>query len=339
MNQQLAIDVSDTSQIGESRRAAALVSNRAGLDETQAGKVAIIVTELATNLVRYAKDGTILLRGQSAEGEGPTVEIWSIDSGPGFDVGRALKDGFSTGGTAGNGLGAIQRLASTFDLYSIQPAGTVIAARVTNSLGSSNDAPESFQCSCISRPAPRETACGDAWRLAKRPDSFAFMIADGLGHGPDAAAAADLAASAFDKDPFADVNAVIESLHRATSGTRGAVVAIANLDRCRRLLRYSGVGNISGTLFSPGTRQGLSSHNGIVGSRLPRLKAFEYELPSSGILIMHSDGLQTRWTLEAYPGLAQRHPAVIAGVLFRDFYRDRDDVTILIGAWRDGGTK
>jgi hypothetical protein len=242
-------------------------------------------------------------------------------------------DGYSTGGTPGNGLGAVQRLATEFEVYSIQPSGTAIVALVGD-----RRTPESgfVRWSCLSLPARGETVCGDAWRFSQQAGIAAFMIADGLGHGPDAAAASELAGTVFEGAPFGEVGEFIEQTHRSMVGTRGAAVAIARLDGRNGTLHYAGIGNISGTLISSSSRQGLSSQNGIVGARLPRTRSLEYAAPDSGVLIMHSDGLQTRWTLESYPGLARAHPALIAAVLFRDFFRGRDDVTVLVGTWQGG---
>lgn len=63
-----------------------------------------------------------------------------------------------------------------------------------------------------------------------------------------------------------------------------------------------------------------------------RRQAFTYPWSPDAVVVLHSDGLRTRWRLDAYPGLARRHPSLIAGVLYRDFARRRDDVTVLVVA-------
>jgi hypothetical protein len=95
-------------------------------------------------------------------------------------------------------------------------------------------------------------------------------------------------------------------------------------------VRYTGVGNISGVLAGGERSRGLASQNGTVGLQLRKVQAFDYEWPPRGLLVMHSDGISNRWQLDTYPGLAQRHPAVVAGVLWRDFGRGRDDATIVV---------
>jgi hypothetical protein len=60
-----------------------------------------------------------------------------------------------------------------------------------------------------------------------------------------------------------------------------------------------------------------------------RIQEFTYPWPDDALLIAHSDGLITRWRLDVYPGLEQRHPGIIAGMLYRDARRERDDVTVV----------
>jgi hypothetical protein len=83
-------------------------------------------------------------------------------------------------------------------------------------------------------------------------------------------------------------------------------------------------------LLSPAGSRGLFTHNGTVGAQVRKVQEFEYAWPDGGLLVMHSDGLQTRWSMDPYPGLMARHPAVVAGVLYRDFQRGRDDATVLV---------
>jgi anti-sigma regulatory factor (Ser/Thr protein kinase) len=329
MSHSTVVPVVEASQVGEARRAAARASAAAGLGEAAAGKVAIVTTELANNLHRYATGGRILLR-VIAGPAGRGVEVLSVDAGPGMpDPDRCLQDGFSTGGTPGNGLGAVKRLSAEFDVFSASPGGTVILSRVWDAGGLPKTNGRAAAWGAVALPAPGEEVCGDAWRSAERDGGFSLAIADGLGHGPLAKEAADAVCLAYDADAFAGPTRVLEAAHRAASGSRGAAVAVAELDSASGVLRYAGVGNIAGTLLSPGGSRGLFTHNGIVGVQMRKVQGFEYPWPHNGLLVMHSDGLQSRWTLDPYPGLYARHPAVVAAVLARDFTRGRDDVTVV----------
>jgi anti-sigma regulatory factor (Ser/Thr protein kinase) len=337
----VVIQVSESSQVGEARRVATRLAEATGFAETGAGKVGIVVTELANNLLRHAKGGELLVRasdewacgeqGSNEPGE-ICLEAIAIDRGPGMeDVGRCMRDGFSTGGTSGTGLGAVRRLSSEFAVHSA-PGGTVVFSRVAADAAASPppDRRGAFEWAALSVAAPRETACGDAWRLASRDGVLSLMIADGLGHGPLAADAAALAAGVFARDPFAPLPSFVNAAHDAMRGSRGGALAAAQIDPAGGAMRYVGVGNIAGSLITPEGSRGLFSHNGTAGVQMRKVQQFEYPWPDNALLVMHSDGLQTRWALDAYPGLSLQHPAVIAAVLYRDFCRGPDDATVVV---------
>jgi anti-sigma regulatory factor (Ser/Thr protein kinase) len=327
---QVAVPVSEGSQVGEARRVAVRLATAIGFDERCCGEVAIVATELATNLARHARQGTLLIQGLDLPA-GPTLELLSVDAGPGMaDVSACLRDGFSTVGTAGNGLGAVRRLSAEFDLYSM-PAGTVILSRIRSAAANSTASAE-YDWAAIAVPAPNETVCGDAWCVALTPGGAVVMVCDGLGHGPLAAEAAARAVAVFHECPPDDAAALIERAHLSLTGSRGAVMAVATVGAAG--LRYAGVGNIGGVVTGGERARGLPSQNGTVGVQMRKVQALDYDWPSGGRLFMHSDGLTSRWSLDSYPGLGSRHPAVQAGVLWRDCARGRDDATIVVLARR-----
>jgi hypothetical protein len=180
----------------------------------------------------------------------------------------------------------------------------------------------------VSTPAPHEQVCGDAWRVAERDGEIAVMMADGLGHGPLAAEAALRAACSFEEQAFAGPGAFCDRAHVALNGSRGAALAAAHATG--PVLRYAGVGNISGSIVSHADSRGMFSQNGIVGVQMRKAQQLEYEWSDRAVLIMHSDGLTSRWSIHAYDGLFAKHPAIIAATLHRDHVRGRDDATILV---------
>lgn len=303
------------------------IGERGRMNEADLGRVPLIVTELATNLFLHASGGEVIIRMLTAEA-GSGLEIIALDRGPGIaDLQRCMADGYSRGGTRGCGLGAVRRLSTEFDIYSLQPAGTVVVSRVLEG-GPRTES----QFSAISVPAPGETECGDGWQLRFAENKLATTVADGLGHGPLAAKAAAEALALFDGGWFDTPVSYLEAAHSALNTTRGAAIAIAQVDLSRQNLRYAGVGNISGSLIGYGQEKGhaLLSCNGIVGATIRKLQQFDHEWQNGDLLIMHSDGLTDRWKLSDYPGLARAHTGVIAGVLYRDANRGRDDATILV---------
>lgn len=326
--------VEDETRVGEVRRHAGGLARSCGLDEEDEGRVALVVTELGTNLVKHARGGMILLRALR-DGRRAGLEILALDRGPGIaDIAAALRDGFSTASTPGNGLGAVRRLAEEFDIYSRAPSGTVVLARMWPRKRAAEAAPsDALAVGAVCIPHPGETVSGDDWDARITPRGCRVMVADGLGHGPLAREAALSALSVFrTASPGAEPAAVVEDCHAALRATRGAAIALADLDGGGGSVRYSGVGNIATSLFdgSGGALQHAVSMNGTAGLGTVRARGFTYPWPADGILVMASDGIATRWSLEEHRGLAARDPSIIAAVLFRDHARGRDDATVVV---------
>lgn len=320
----IMIPLDEPSRVGEARRAALRVAQESGCSEVLLGKIGVVVTEAATNATHHARHGALLLRAE--KGDRPGLEMICYDRGPGMaDIDRCLTDGFSTRGTAGNGLGAMRRIADRFNLYSTPGRGTVLAMAV----GGAAAADPQYRLGAISVCAKGESQCGDAWAVHKLPDRLRIVVADGLGHGPLAAAAAETALRVVQDNPTLGLGELMQLGHRALRSTRGAAVVVAEILFAERKLRYSGVGNISGVLMGPGTSRGLMSHAGIVGHEMLRSVQLDFAWPQRGCLVLHSDGLSAKWNLEPYPGLLAQHPSLIAATVFRDTSRGRDDATVL----------
>ncbi|HZI58879.1 MAG TPA: SpoIIE family protein phosphatase [Verrucomicrobiae bacterium] len=322
------VPLSDSSSAAEARREGARIAALLGLNETKSGEAAIVITEAARNAVVYGGGGQLVLAGTRSSHE-TRMDIMALDKGPGIaDLTRALQDGYSTGGTPGTGLGAIRRLADVFDVFS-NNKGTALFARIAQS-EPSQESRSAVDFSGFTAPYPGESACGDniAWEI--NGDRCIVLVVDGLGHGPQAAEAADEAVRIFksySSDPPAEI---ISRLHDALKKARGAAAAVAEIRPLAGTLIYAGVGNIAGSILSNTLSRSLVSHNGTLGHVMARVQEFKTEWPKDGILIMHSDGLQSRWDLSRYPGILARQPALIAGVLLRDFRRERDDASVLV---------
>lgn len=311
----------EESQVGEARRDAQRMASAYGLDSTRAGQVAIVASELATNLLRHAGGGELLLQPLTT-GDGEVIELLAIDRGRGMhDLECCIRDGYSSAGTAGTGLGAVRRLSVEFDVYSVSGEGTVVFARV--------GARPATRFGAVSVALKGEIACGDSWALARNEECASLIVIDGLGHGSFAAVAADTAQRGFCETPFDAPRDVLERAHQALGATRGAAAAIAHQTSDGQL-RYAGVGNIGGYRIGLQHSQGLVSHNGTLGVQLPRLQQFEYASDPGALTIMHTDGISTRWKLTENGALRTRHPAVIAAVLYRDHARPHDDVTVVV---------
>lgn len=316
-----SVALSDESQIGEARRAVAALARRLGLGETEVGQASIVATEAAANVLRHGGGGELLIRGLApARG----IELLALDRGPGIsDVGRALEDGHSTGGSSGTGLGAMRRLSSVFELWTAPAQGTAVLMRIA---GAASAAGATVGAVCL--PHPKERECGDVWDFAPRPSGYRVVIADGLGHGSAAREAALRAVEGAGRGPESPSRALDEA-HRSALGSRGAAVAVADVDLAAGEVRYAGIGNISGVLIDGSATRSMVSMNGTVGLGAARVREFSYRMERDTVLVMYSDGLGTHWSLDRHPGLTARHPGLLAGVLYRDHSRRRDDVTVV----------
>jgi len=326
----IPISPKDVSLTGNARRQALSLSAQLGFDELRQGQLGIIVTEAARNVEAHGGEGEIILSGWT-HGSTIGIDVLALDKGGGIaDVSAAMQDGFSTAGTPGNGLGAISRLSGTFQIYSTPGNGTGVFARVLRTSQETELESAPYLMSAISVPIAGETVCGDSWSADFTPGRSLYIMADGLGHGPLASDAAMEAVRVFHSVSRFSPEYILNEVHAALGKTRGAAVSIAEILPDREVLNYAGTGNIVATICAGNKSRSLVSMNGTVGHSIGKIQQFSYPWESGSALIMHSDGLATRWNVEQYPGLLSRHPALVAGVLFRDFCRKRDDATILV---------
>lgn len=324
-----AIVVGEASGVSAARRCAAELSRQAGLDETAAGRMAIVVTEAATNMVKHGAGGEILLQ-RIAAGSVSGLEMLALDRGRGIpDVGDALRDGYSTAGSAGTGLGAIARQADLCEIYSGLGRGTAVLAQVwaTPLAGGRADG---LRAGAAAAPYQGEEVSGDGWLVVWRERRLLTLVVDGLGHGPPAAEARREGVRIFRDSPATDPAKLVATIHAGLRSTRGAAVAVSAIDLDHGRVTFSGLGNIGAAVLADGHVRHLMSHTGTAGHAARKIDAHTYAWPDNSLLVQHTDGLASHWTLESYPGLSARHPSLVAGVLYRDFKRGRDDVAVLV---------
>jgi anti-sigma regulatory factor (Ser/Thr protein kinase) len=318
------VPIQEKTDVSAARRGALEL---AAFPEETAGALSLVVTEAATNLLKHAGGGYIVVRRTDFTA-GSDVEVIAIDKGPGIlNPARCFEDGYSTAGGAGTGLGAVSRLSSFCDYYSSEK-GTVLMARVGQP-GASRET--SLETGSIGAAYPGEEVSGDGWAVSIRDQAGRLILADGLGHSLLAAEASSAAVETALASPALSPEAVLQACHLKLRSTRGAAVSLADADFAAETLSFVGVGNVAGSIVTEaGQRKQMICTNGTVGHEMGRLHPGVFPLPAESVVVMHSDGLSTNWGLEKYPGLFSRHPTVIAGVLFRDFRRDRDDATVVV---------
>ncbi|MFL5270762.1 MAG: SpoIIE family protein phosphatase [Anaeromyxobacteraceae bacterium] len=317
------VPLEDESAVGEARRAARRIAGDVALGEQAAERAAIVATEASRNAVVHGKGGFVALR--ALDGAAPGIEMVAVDRGAGLgNVAAAMRDGHSTAGTAGQGLGAIRRLSTLFDVWSAPGKGTALVSEIRE--GGPARAEVASGAVCLARQG--EPVCGDGWVVAESRGRTILAVVDGLGHGLLAHDAAVAGVEAVRRHAALGPAEIVGMAHAALRSTRGAAIAVLEVASGGGV-RYAGIGNVSATIVGDGAVRRLVSLSGTVGHEIRRVQEFSYEWPPGAILVMHSDGLAQHWDLAAYPGLAARAPALVTGVLLRDFNRGRDDVTVL----------
>ncbi|MHC3474700.1 SpoIIE family protein phosphatase [Streptomyces sp. 7R007] len=322
--------------VGALRRSVARLA--ATRPDLRPGAAELVATELGTNLLRHAHPGGYVLVRPTDDG----IELLSVDGGPGM-TGVALPRAAPVPGTASGagastatpsppargaglnaGLQVVRRYAAEFDWYATR-RGTVVYAR----LGSAAAGRRLF--GGVNVPLGGSGESGDAWAVVDG-EPFAALVVDGLGHGSGAAVAARAAVGAFVREPVTDLDRFVRRAHEEMRATRGGVLGACLIDAGRGELAYAAVGNITGRVYGQGRSVALLDRPGTLGTQLPvphtRLQCCPWQ-PGS-LLVLVSDGIRTGWNLDDHPRLAERHPAVVAAVVHREFGRPTDDATVLV---------
>ena len=335
LSPQLVFPINHASDIAAARRAGQKLADELGFDDVQAGRLAIVITEAGTNILKHAGEGTLYVMRAQSGADMAGIDVLAIDDGPGIaDLAISIQDGISTAGTAGTGLGALRRQSDEFDVWSMRDRGAAFFMRLWR--GSPPPEPCGIEIGALCVPMGGEDACGDGWAASCGRHGATLLGVDGLGHGPEAAKAAHAAIHALERRPSAAPAEVLQAAHEALRITRGAALSVARIEYDGGAVRFAGIGNVNGVVHDGATRRALVSHNGIVGANMRKVQEFTADCPPGAIVILHSDGVQTQWDLSDYPGLYARAPALVAGILMRDFIRRRDDAMVLVGRRRGG---
>ncbi|MFD2162378.1 ATP-binding protein [Paradesertivirga mongoliensis] len=302
----------------------------AGFDSKKLSELDIIVAEMTSNLLKHADKGELLMCITGEAGQ-EYLELICIDSGPGIsDPERMKLDGVSTTSTSGNGLGSIKRLSDYFEIYSIKGWGTILLCRIYKS-PEDRVKPKKIDIRFLVVAKPGETVSGDGGMFIHTPDHFKLLVADGLGHGPEAHKAIVEAREAFKICKNDDPVDIIRFLHQSIKKTRGAVGTVVVYDFKRKIWKIAGVGNITTGMMNYQSVRNLMSYNGIIGHNIPNTMSSQ-EISSDDFhqITLCSDGLKTRWDSTKYPGIHKYDLSFLAAALYKDYGRRTDDMSVVV---------
>ncbi|GAB2527855.1 anti-sigma regulatory factor [Spirosoma aerophilum] len=313
------------------KREIRMMGARLRFSEKKLSELDIILAELISNLVKYASEGELLAKLTTGPDKA-ILELISVDKGPGMeDPSRMMLDGVSTGGSLGQGLGAIKRLSNEFQLYSQPGHGTVVLVRLYEKAPQPTSTPLLADVRCISVPKLGETVCGDACYTKLNSTSLTVFLGDGLGHGLLAHSAVEQAIRRMKLEMEASPAKLLEIVHEASAGTRGLVATCAIFDFTSRKWKLCGVGNIIARLVGSMGTKGYMAQNGILGYNIPRtLIDQEMSYERGQTLVMTSDGLHTRWNPARYPGSGNYDPSILAAIIYKECARHTDDMSVIV---------
>lgn len=306
------------------------LANEAGMNTERIHELDIIVAEMTSNLFKYSDDGEILM-GIFHNNGSPYIELISIDNGPGIaNPSRMVQDGISTTNTLGHGLGSMKRLSDTFEIYSQMGWGTIVLSRVYNTPPKSKiKDPVIIRSIVVSKPG--ETLSGDGFVYKKTDTYIKMMLADGLGHGPEANKAVNEAASAFKVFPDYDPIETLRFIHTTIKKTRGAVINIMGYEPDKKMWTTAGVGNIAARMIGPSTLRNHMSYNGIVGHNIPNtMNDQQYPADQYNQVMLCSDGIKTRIDLAKYPQMYKYDQTILAAAIYKDHARRNDDMSVIL---------
>lgn len=322
---------SDRSYYAIIKKEAHAMAVAAEFDSKRIAEMDIVIAEMTSNLFKYAKDGGEILIGHFDDQRGEFLEIICIDNGPGVgEPNRMMDDGFSTRDTLGHGLGSIKRLSDNFDLYSQKGWGTIVLSRIYKQAPQKKNK-KAITINAVVVAKPGETLSGDGCYLKNSGNRYKFIVADGLGHGPEANNAMNAAINSFKICPYDSPCDIIRYMHHDVRKTRGLVATVGLIDVGQSIVRIAGVGNISAKLMGPFLSKTHLAYNGIIGHNIPNTMNNQVlKFSDFNQLVLCSDGIRSRWDLSKLAGIGRCDASIQAAALYKDLGRQTDDMSVVI---------
>ncbi|MCX6277116.1 MAG: SpoIIE family protein phosphatase [Bacteroidetes bacterium] len=340
----LSLQIDNESDVGVCRRKAVSLASQMGFDEVKSGEVAIMVTELVTNVIKHGGGkGKLVICQYCNDQNHQAIEVWCCDSGKGIDdLKKAFKDGNTAKNSLGIGLGTIRRFSDEMEInptlsgdfrnifFSDNP-------HISNCIRTLKYLPNKYwmgtnrnlEIGAASRCKPGELLNGDSYLVTHLgPALSVASVIDGLGHGSEAHLASQLARGQIILKSEQPVGVLMQHVHNALQGTRGSTIGLLRIDNENKKISFSGIGNIEGFLFTPEGKKNFLSFGGIMGHNMRTPRIFDFDFNPGDIICMFSDGITSRWKFDEIDWTENSQK--IAENILTQFSRPNDDATVLI---------
>jgi negative regulator of sigma-B (phosphoserine phosphatase) len=179
-----------------------------------------------------------------------------------------------------------------------------------------------------------ETRSGDVAVFVPTAAGALVCLIDGLGHGPEAADAAEACAAVVEENAEAPAGELLELCHSALLESRGAVMTAAWFDLERSTLAWAGVGNVDARLVraGPELREEVALvFGGVIGYRMPKVRPATMELTRGDLLVMITDGIDAAISPALSGGGAAQ---TLADRIFAEHAKGNDDALAVVVRYR-----
>lgn len=323
------IVIHNSADVIMARRRGRSLADDMGFTATAGEEIALVVSELGTNLLKHAHSGTLNLGTCPGDNGRTAILIETLSQGPPFPPESiALQDGISTHGGLGYGLGTVNRLMDELHISSDGPT------RITTRRWLPDERPAhrtpSPEVGVATRAHPGCDCNGDAAILVGDPKATLLGVMDGLGHGPHAHRAAAKARDYIEHHATLPLADIFLGVHRTCLGTRGVVMALARIDAVPKRLTLAGIGNIEVRFRSLLDTVQPTFRRGIVGQKMPTALILEFPWTAESLLVMHSDGVGSNWSIDDLYARRDTPAHMLAQRMLGSLARDHDDATVLV---------
>ncbi|HTZ52505.1 MAG TPA: SpoIIE family protein phosphatase [Spirochaetia bacterium] len=181
-----------------------------------------------------------------------------------------------------------------------------------------------------------EIVTGDRCVVRAHPGGVILAVIDGLGHGGDAAAAADIAAQVVQTHPGLDIVDIVNACHARLRSSRGVVMTLVSITPGARILTAVGVGNVQGMIVRRNdsadrpARDFILLRGGVVGHLLPPLRPSVMQVTPGDLFVLATDGVSIEFMTEAR--FAQPPEGIAERILGRHAVHT-DDALVLVARY------